>query len=242
VIRFIERIDHVSFSEAVERLAAEAGIELHYVDGPGASRPPGQRSRLVDAHSGAARFYAEQLAMPEGAVARAFLEERGFDDAAAATFGCGYAPASWDALTKTLLARGFSTSELIAGGLSRQSSRGSLIDRFHRRLLWPIRDLAGDVVGFGARRLFDDDPVDAKYLNTPETPIYKKGQLLYGVDLAKRGDRPAAPAVIVGATPTSWRASSGRCLPLPATCGGVRRRALAFSGACVCTSMIRRAR
>src|SRR6476659_2264434 len=197
VIRFIERIDHVSFSEAVERLAAEAGIELHYVDGPGASRPPGQRSRLVDAHAAAARFYAVQLATPEGAVARAFLEERGFDDAAAATFGCGYAPASWDALTKTLLARGFSTSELIAGGLSRQSSRGSLIDRFHRRLLWPVRDLAGDVVGFGARRLFDDDKIEAKYLNTPETPIYKKSQLLYGMDVAKREIARQRQAVIV---------------------------------------------
>jgi len=247
VIRFIERIDHVSFSESVERLAAEAGIELHYIDGPGASRPPGQRSRLVDAHSAAARFYAEQLATPEGVVARAFLEERGFDDAAAATFGCGYAPAGWDALTKTLLARGFSTSELIAGGLSRQSSRGSLIDRFHRRLLWPIRDLAGDVVGFGARRLFDDDAVDAKYLNTPETPIYKKGQLLYGVDLAKREIARQHRAVIVEGYTDVMAAHLAGVPTAVATCGtafggehiGVLRRLLmdsdAFSGEIIFT-------
>jgi DNA primase len=96
-----------------------------------------------------------------------------------------------------LLAKGFTAAELTLGGLARESGRGSLIDRFHRRLLWPIRDVAGDVVGFGARRLYDDDKIEAKYLNTPETPIYKKSHLLYGVDIAKREIARQHRAVIV---------------------------------------------
>jgi DNA primase len=187
VIRFVQQIDHVDFADAVERLAGRGGVVLRYVEGDSAPRrAPGQRARLIAAHSEAQRFYAEQLQTPEAAPARAFLAERGFDQAAAERFGCGFAPSGWDALTRHLLARGFTGSELTIGGLARESGRGSLIDRFHRRLLWPIRDTGGDVVGFGARRLFDDDRVEAKYLNTPETPIYKKSQLLYGVDLAKK--------------------------------------------------------
>jgi DNA primase len=198
VIRFVERTENVGFTEAAERLAARAGIQLRYLDtGPGPARQPGQRARLVLAHTAAASFYAEQLRTPEARPAREFLAERGFDDEAAARYGCGFAPAGWDALTKHLLAHGFSPSELTTGGLSRQSSRGSLIDRFHRRLLWPLRDIGGEVVGFGARRLFDDDPIEAKYLNTPETPIYKKSQLLYGADLAKREIARQHRAVVV---------------------------------------------
>ena len=199
VIRFVERTENVGFSEAAERLAARAGIQLRYVEntGGGPARQPGQRARLVEAHAAAASFYAAQLREPDARPAREFLAERGFDDEAAARYGCGFAPAGWDALTKHLLAKGFSAAELTTGGLSRQSSRGSLIDRFHRRLLWPVRDVGGEVVGFGARRLFDDDPIEAKYLNTPETPIYKKSQLLYGIDLAKREIARQHRAVIV---------------------------------------------
>ena len=114
-----------------------------------------------------------------------FLTERGFDEAAALDFGCGYAPASWDSLTKHLLGRGFELAELYQAQLAKEGPRGP-IDRFHRRLLWPIRDLGGDVVGFGARRLFDDDRIEAKYLNTGESPVYKKSQVLFGIDKAKR--------------------------------------------------------
>ena len=198
VIRFVERIEHLDFSDAVERLANRANIQLRYDDaGSGPARPQGQRSRLIAAHAAAAAFYSEQLRTPEALVAREFLAARGFDEAAAAAYGCGFAPDGWDSLTKHLLAKGFSANELTTGGLARPSQRGSLIDRFHRRLLWPIRDLAGDVVGFGARRLFDDDKVEAKYLNTPETPIYKKSQLLYGVDVAKKEIARQHRAVIV---------------------------------------------
>jgi DNA primase len=198
VIRFIQAIEHLDFSEAVERLAARAKIQLRYVDSaPTSNRTHGQRARLLDAHRVAAQFYAEQLASPAARSAREFLHERGFDDVVAERFGCGYAPDGWDQLTKHLLGRGFTPTELTVGGLARESGRGSLIDRFHRRLLWPIRDVAGEVVGFGARRLYDDDRVEAKYLNTPETPIYKKSQLLYGVDIAKREIARQHRAVIV---------------------------------------------
>ncbi len=186
VIAFLMKIDHLSFVESVERLAERVGVQLTYEGGaPSRQRDKGTRTRLVDAHRAAAEFYAEQLRSPEAIKAREFLAERGFDQAAAATFGCGYAPAGWDKLSKHLLGRGFELAELIKGGLSREGRQGP-IDRFHRRLLWPIRDLGGDVVGFGARRLFDDDQIQAKYLNTSESPIYKKSQVLFGLDLAKR--------------------------------------------------------
>ncbi|MGN6609774.1 MAG: DNA primase [Jatrophihabitans sp.] len=200
VIRFVQNIEHVDFSEAVERLANRVGIQLRYEEGTqrGPARPAGQRQRLVDAHAEAQRFYAEQLrSTDEARAAREFLAQRGFDQSVAEHFGCGFAPSGWDALTRHLLAKGFTPAELTLGGLSRESGRGSLIDRFHRRLLWPIRDVGGDVVGFGARRLFDDDRIEAKYLNTPETPIYKKSTLLYGVDLAKREIAKQHRAVIV---------------------------------------------
>nr|WP_225954842.1 DNA primase [Kibdelosporangium phytohabitans] len=186
VIAFLSKIDHLSFVEAVERLAERVGIKLTY-EGGGASvqRDRGTRTRLVDAHRTAAEFYAEQLRSPEAKPAREFLAERGFDQAAAAMFGCGFAPSGWDTLTKYLLSRGFEFAELEKAGLSKQGRRGP-IDRFHRRLLWPIKDLGGEVVGFGARRIFDDDQIQAKYLNTSDSPIYHKSQVLFGLDMAKR--------------------------------------------------------
>src|SRR4051812_44408193 len=199
VIRFVQDIEHLTFSDAVERLAARAGIQLRYLEGggPASSQHRGQRQRMLDAHREAAAFYAVQLTSAEAEPAREFLRGRGFDSIVAARYGCGYAPSEWDALTRHLLAKGFTAQELTLGGLAREGGRGGLIDRFHRRLLWPIRDVSGDVVGFGARRLFDNDRIDAKYLNTPDTPIYKKSQLLYGVDMAKKQIARQHRAVIV---------------------------------------------
>ncbi|WP_067586597.1 DNA primase [Amycolatopsis sp. M39] len=186
VIKFIQKIDLVSFVEAVERLADRVGIRLTY-EGGGASvqRDRGTRARLIEAHRAAAEFYIEQLVTDEARAARDFLSERGFDAAAAKQFGCGFAPGGWDKLTKHLLNRGFEVKELIASGLAKEGQRGPM-DRFHRRLVWPIRDVGNDVVGFGARRLFDDDRISAKYLNTSETQIYKKSQVMFGLDQAKR--------------------------------------------------------
>ncbi|MBG0816045.1 DNA primase [Planomonospora sp. ID82291] len=196
VITFVRRMEHLSFGEAVERLAQRAGVQLRYEQGgyvPG--REQGERSRLIEAHRAAAEFYAAQLADPEAAPGRRFLSERGFERADAEHFGVGYAPAGWEALTRHLLARGFTAAELVKGGLAKEGRRGP-IDRFRGRLVWPIRDITGDVIGFGARKLNDaeDGP---KYLNTPESPLYRKSEVLYGVDLAKREISKQSRAVIV---------------------------------------------
>ncbi len=200
VIRFVEQVEHLSFTESVERLASRAGIQLRYEDtGPGPGRPSvpaGQRTRLLEANKLASAYYGEQLAGEEARQAREWLAERGFDREVATQFGCGFAPAGWDALTRFLRAKGFSEAELTTVGLARQSSRGSLIDRFHRRLLWPIKDITGDVIGFGARKIFDDDD-GPKYLNTPDTPLYKKSHVLYGIERAKGDIARRHQAVVV---------------------------------------------
>ncbi|MEW1694933.1 DNA primase [Streptomyces sp. NPDC093249] len=195
-IAFVMKIDHLSFSETVERLAAKAGITLRYEEGgynPGHQR--GERIRLIEAHKAAAQFYIDQLDSPEAEIGRKFLAERGFDQAAAAHFGVGYSPAGWDHLTRFLRGKGFTDKELILSGISQDGRRGP-IDRFRGRLMWPIRDVGGEIVGFGARKLRDDDN-GPKYLNTPETPVYKKSQVLYGIDLAKKDIAKASRAVVV---------------------------------------------
>jgi DNA primase len=196
VIKFVQKIDNLGFTEAVERLAKRAGIELRYEQG---GHIPGQeqskRRRLIEAHKAAAEFYAEHLDSPAAQIGRDFLSSRGFELTDAARFGIGYAPAEWDSLTRHLRARGFTENELLTGGLASQGRRG-LIDKFRGRLIWPIADLTGDVIAFGARKLAagDDGP---KYLNTPETPLFKKSSVLYGADLAKRDIGQRRQAVVV---------------------------------------------
>ncbi|MFI9543125.1 DNA primase [Streptomyces sp. NPDC052016] len=196
-ITFVMKVDHLTFSEAVERLAAQAGITLRYEEGGyNPSHQRGERIRLVEAHKIAAEWYAEQLAVsPEADTGRIFLAERGFDQAAAVHFGVGYSPQGWDHLTRYLRGKGFTDKELILSGLSQEGRRGP-IDRFRGRLMWPIRDIGGEVVGFGARRLYEAD-TGPKYLNTPETAIYKKSQVLYGIDLAKKEIAKTSRAVVV---------------------------------------------
>jgi DNA primase len=184
VYSFLQKMDHVSFSEAVERLAGRAGIELHYEGGEGAAPDHTNRARLYAANQAATEFFVEQLGSPGAQVGRNFLGERGFDALAAERFGVGFAPKSWDELTRHLRGRGFSTEELTLSGLVSAGDRG-IYDRFRGRLVWPIRDITGQTIGFGARKLLDDDK-GPKYLNTPETPVYHKAQVLYGLDLAKR--------------------------------------------------------
>ena len=196
-ITFVRELDHLSFTDAVEVLARKAGVEVVYEQGGSAPRQQSsQRQRLLDAHKEAAAFYVQQLGSAEAEIGRAFLRERGFDEAAWAHFGVGYAPNEWEALTRHLRGKGFTNEELLAGGLATQGQRGTPYDRFRGRLVWPIRDMKGDVIGFGARRLHDDDQ-GPKYLNTPETPLYKKSQVLYGVDLAKNEIATRYKAVVV---------------------------------------------
>ncbi|WP_299447991.1 DNA primase [uncultured Phycicoccus sp.] len=202
VLDFVQKVEHLTFTESVERLAAKVGMELRYEEGGGpreGGASLGKRSRLLEAHRVAEEFYTGLLldrARGDARVGRDFLRERGFDAAAAERFGVGFAPADGDALTRHLLQRGFTEDEVTTGGLTGRGSRG-LYDRFRGRLVWPIRDTTGDTVGFGARRLFEEDRIAAKYLNTSETPIYKKSQVLYGLDLAKKAIAVDRRAVVV---------------------------------------------
>ncbi|KTR95387.1 DNA primase [Microbacterium testaceum] len=194
VYSFLRAMDHVSFTEAVERMAARVGYTLHYEDGGPAPETTG-RSRLYAANAAAAEYFRAQLMTPEAETGRRFLGDRGFDAGAAAHFGVGYAPKGWSHLMDHLLAHKFTRDELLQAGLVSQGQRG-VYDRFRGRLVWPIRDVTGQVIGFGARKLFDDDQ-GPKYLNTPETPIYKKAQVLYGLDLAKRDISRSHRVVVV---------------------------------------------
>ena len=195
VFTFLQKMDHVTFTDAVERMAARIGYELHYEDGGKGRSDHGARSRLLGANQAAAEFFVAQLATPGADAGRRFLGERGFDPAAAAHFGVGFAPKSYDALNKHLKSLGYTEEELLAAGLVGKGDRG-LYDRFRGRLVWPIRDTTGQTLGFGARRLFDDDQ-GPKYLNTPETAVYHKSQVLYGLDLAKRDIARGKKVVVV---------------------------------------------
>lgn len=197
VISFLMKVDGLTFTESVERLAEKFGVQLRREEGDDEPvRPRGPaRGRLIEAHKVAQQFYAEQLAGPDAVVARQFLHERGFDQSAAATFGVGFAPRDGEALVRHLRGRRFSDEESVAAGLVALGR--SHYDRFRGRLVWPIREANGDTIGFGARRIFDDDRIEAKYLNTSETAIYKKSQVLYGIDLARTAMKDAQQAVVV---------------------------------------------
>lgn len=194
VITFLQRQQNLSFTEAVQTLADRAGITLRITDdGQGAGQPPGQRKRILEANAAAQEFFAAQLASPEAVTARRFLDQRGFDRAVAEQFVLGYAPRGGHALRQALTSLGFDEATLRVAGLVRDGGR----DFFAGRLLWPIRDSASAVLGFGGRRIFDDDRLPAKYINTPETPVYKKSHVLYGLDLARRAIGKRAQAVVV---------------------------------------------
>ena len=199
VISFVEKIEHVPFVEAVELLARKCGMELHYEEeGRGGRRDQASgpsRSRLIDAHRVAVEFYIAQLHTPAGEAGRRMLAERGFDDDAVAHYSIGYSPDSWDGLLKELRGHGFNEREITASGLATQGNRG-MYDRFRNRLMWPIFSITGDPIGFGARKLADEDN-GPKYLNTPETPIYKKSQVLYGLNLARKAIAAERRIVVV---------------------------------------------
>ena len=194
VYSFLQKMDHVSFSEAVELLAGRLGYELHYEDG-GQASDHGNRARILSANQAAAEFYVASLGSDEAEPGRKFLGERGFDQGAAERFGIGFAPRG-GALGKHLKTLGYSEDELVVAGLLGKGDRGDVYDRFRSRLVWPIRDTTGQTVGFGARRLLDDDK-GPKYLNTPETPVYHKSQVLYGLDLAKKDIARGKQVVVV---------------------------------------------
>ena len=221
VISFVQKVDSLSFTEAVEALALKAGITLRYeAAGSGTLRreEPGRRQRLLDAHRVAEEFYQVQFTSPEAHIGREFLAQRGFGEAMCRRFGIGYSPASWDALTRHLRSKGFTDQEIETAGLATRGNRG-LYDRFRGRLMWPIRDITGATVGFGARRLNDEDKESPKYLNTPETPIYHKSQVLYGLDLAKKEITQGRRVVIVEGYTDVMAAHAAGVGCAVATCG-----------------------
>ena len=221
VIAFLMKIDHLTFTETIERLADRIGYTLRYEEsGSAPSGPSVNRSRLVAANAMAATFFQEQLnTSPDASHGRDLLTKRGFDKNACQTFGVGYAPDSWDSLTKHLRAAGYTIEELELAGLSKMGERGP-IDKFRNRLTWPIRDISGDVVGFGARKLAsDEEDQGPKYLNTSETPIYKKSQVLYGLDMAKKEIAKKRQVVIVEGYTDVMAAHLAGITTAVATCG-----------------------
>jgi DNA primase len=220
VISFVMKMDHLSFTETIERLADRIGYQLRYEEGNFTPAPAGNRSRLIAANGLAAKFYQDQLnTSPTAAHARELMTKRGFDKSACETFGVGYAPDEWDGLTKFLRAEGFTIDELETAGLSKMGQRGP-IDKFRNRLTWPIRDISGDVVGFGARKLAsDEEDQGPKYLNTSETPIYKKSQVLYGLDMAKKEIAKKRQVVIVEGYTDVMAAQLAGITTAVATCG-----------------------
>ncbi|WP_420175164.1 DNA primase [Luteococcus sp. OSA5] len=192
-ITFLQKISNLSFTEAVQQLADRTGVQLRISDDGGPRQEPGLRVRILEANAAAEEFYRKQLMSPGALVARQMLDGRGFDRAAAEHFGVGYAPRGGRELKYHLNRLGFRDAELVKAGLIREHGH----DFFQGRVLWPIRDSGSAVLGFGARRLFDDDRMPAKYLNTPETPVYKKSHVLYGLDLARRNIGKKSQAVVV---------------------------------------------
>lgn len=217
VYTFVQKMDHLTFTESIERLAARIGFELHYEEGGGKPNESGNRSRILAANAAASEFFTAQLGTPGAKIGRDFLGERAFDRDAAARFGIGYAQKSWNELRDHLLSKGFSREEQLVAGLLSEGEKGAY-DRFRGRLMWPIRDVTGQTIGFGARKLFDDDK-GPKYLNTPETPVYHKAQVLYGLDLSKRDIAKERRVVVVEGYTDVMAAHLSGVTTAVATCG-----------------------
>jgi DNA primase len=215
VFRWVQETNGLDFREAVEFLARRAGVTL--TEAPGAERRRGRREELVKATEAAVDFYHERLKTGDDAGdARSYVRSRGYDGEVVGRFLIGYSPDSWDVLTRHLKARKFSEDTLLTAGLASRTRTGRLVDRFRGRVMFPIHDLRGDPVGFGARLLQGDGP---KYLNSPETAIYHKSRLLYGLNWAKSDIVRTGEAVVVeGYTDVIGFALAGMPVAV-ATCG-----------------------
>lgn len=199
VFKYVEQKENIDFREAVEFLADRYHIEMHYKqsqDGDAQTHAGSKRARLLAANEEAQKFFVSQLNTKEAAPARDLLAGRNFTPEQSAHFACGYAPQGWDNLVRYLANKGFTRQELLDAGLARLGQRG-IYDYFRGRLTWPIRDSTGRTLGFGARKLYDDDTISAKYINTPDTALYRKTQVLYGIDLAKANIVKKRQVVIV---------------------------------------------
>ena len=193
---FVAKIDSLSFRDVAEKLAARLGMTLTLEAGNSSDAAEyNQRARVLEANKAAAEFFRSQFESEEAAPGRELLLNRGFDAAACEPFGIGWAPKGWSGLSEHLKSKGFTNDELVTAGLASKSERG-VFDKFRGRVIWPIRDSTNAVIGFGARKIFEED-TGPKYLNTADTPVYHKSRVLYGIDLAKKDMAKQQQVVVV---------------------------------------------
>ncbi len=186
VIDFVKNIEHLDFVEAVRFLAERAGMSMDTESFSEADKRRADLKKLyLEINKAAAHFFRDSLFTEEGKAARAYILKRKLTPQTVRTYGLGYAPDTWDALTKAMLAKGYKKEHLVAAGVSSVSKNGKVVDRFRARLMFPIIDIRGNLIAFGGRRLDDEKP---KYLNTAETAIFNKGNHLFSLQLAKKSD------------------------------------------------------
>lgn len=194
IFDFVKKIEGMDFPEALRLLAKRANVVLKRQD----PRLITQRTRIQDALSMAAHFFESNLNEPVGSRAKAYLKSRKIEDEALLTFHVGYAPESWDATKEYLIGQGFSAKEVELAGLSIPRERGSgSYDRFRHRVMFPIPDVHGTIVGFGGRRLSETEEAGAKYINSPQTSVYDKSRVIYGLSEAKPAIREQKKVVLV---------------------------------------------
>ena len=180
VINFIMEIENLSFPEAVEFLAKRAGMPIPEEENDRESR---KRSRMLSLNRDAARFFYAQLSTPQGGAARDYMAKRRIGPATAKNFGIGFAPDTWDSLEKAMREKGYTDFELFDAGLVRKGNKGGYYDTFRNRLMFPVIDVRGNVIGFSGRILGDGEP---KYMNSPETLVFNKSRNLFALNLAKK--------------------------------------------------------
>ena len=193
VFSFVQRAENLAFPEAMKLLADKLGID--WDPDPKFAAAKDEREEILHANALAMGWFREQLRSPAGTAARAYLESRGLDEATIERFNVGCAPAAWDSLLKQLASRGVGEERALRAGLARRSERGSVYDVFRNRVIFPISDVVGRIIGFGGRALDPEDP--AKYLNSPETPVFRKGRTFYGLDVARRAIADEGHVVVV---------------------------------------------
>ncbi len=215
VLRFLMEFEGLSFNEGLQKLADRAGIKLESA-GPEDNRADYLRRKVLELNAFAARFYRKQLMSPTvGRSGRQYLKRRGLQESTEARFGLGLALDSYDQLRDAALKQGFRESELLASGLLRKGDR-SLYDFFRNRLIIPIKDISGNITAFGGRDLGDSP---AKYINSPETPAYKKSQVLYGLYEARDAIRKEGKAILVEGYFDLMRCFDAGIENVVATCG-----------------------
>jgi DNA primase len=194
VIDFYQRVNGLEFKDALEQLAAEAGIELTaFKPDPEYDARQKLKRRCLEMHEAAQEYYRRNLNLATGDVSRAYLRKRGMNSEMVAAFGLGASSDDWQGLATFLKGRGFTPEEGVQAGLLSQNERGKIYDRFRGRLIFPIQNLSGQVIAFGGRILTDGEP---KYLNSSDTPIYKKGEHLYGLFQARQAMTRSKRAIL----------------------------------------------